>query len=73
MDSLIERFNSVALNQAVGLETIDMDKKYRLLIFSNVDDGRGARVILSLMLGDNKLGRQYIPPQFQNYSPDLVY
>jgi hypothetical protein len=33
---------------------------------SQDDDRRGARVVLSLMLGDNTLGRLYMPPEFTN-------
>ena len=68
MDSPINRFNTVALKQTCPLETIDINIKYQLFRFSNVDDddGRGTRVLLSLKLGDNKLGRLYMPPEFTN-------
>jgi len=46
------------------METIEMDKKYPLLMVSNDEDRRGARVALSLTLGDNTLGRLYMPPEF---------
>jgi len=60
----IERFNNVPQTQAVPLETID--KKFRLFMVSNVDDGGGATVVSSLQLGDNTLGRMYLQPKFTN-------
>ena len=65
MVSLIERFNQVAMTKSVPLETIDTDKKYNLLMVSQDDDRRGARVVLSLMLGDT-LGLLYMPSEFTN-------
>ena len=64
MANLVERFNQVAMTKVVPLETIEMDKQYPLLMVSNGDGSRGARVILSLVLGDNTLGRLYTPPEF---------
>ena len=64
MASLVERFNLVAMTKASPMETIEMDKKYPLLMVSNDEDRRGARVALSLTLGDNTLGRLYMPPEF---------
>jgi hypothetical protein len=45
-----------------------MNIKYELLRVSNVDDddGRGAREVLSLKLGDNTLGRLHMPPEYIN-------
>ena len=64
MASLVGRFNLVAMTKAVPLETIEMDKKYPLIMVSNDEDRREARVVLLLILGDNTLGRLYMPPEF---------
>ena len=64
MASLVERFNQVAMAKEIPFETIEMDKQYPLLIVPNGDNDRIARVILSLILGDNTLGRLYMPPEF---------
>jgi len=69
MDSFVERFNSVALTQTLPLETIEMDKKYHILIVTNVDDGRGVRVALSLILGVNTLWFCTCRPNLQTSSP----
>ena len=66
MDSLVARFNQVALTKVVPLETIDMDKKYKVLMVSHDEDRYGSRVVLSLIMGDNTLGRLYMPPEFTN-------
>ena len=68
MKSLIEKFNTVALKQTCPFETIDMNIKYQVLRVSNVDDDddRGARVVLSLNLGDKPLGRLHMPPEYTN-------
>ena len=43
-------------------------------MFSNVDDGRVARVGLSLIMGDNTLGRMYLPHQFTNvFTPSDIF
>ena len=68
MDSLIVRFNTVVLKQTCPLETIDMNVKFQVRRVSYVDDDddRGARVVLSLNLGSNTLGRLHMPSEFTN-------
>ena len=46
------------------MEMIEMDRQYPLLMVSNGDNRRGARVVLSLVLGDSTLGQLNMPPEF---------
>jgi len=71
MDILIERFNTVALKQTCPLETINMKIKYPLLRVSNIDydDGRGARMVLSLKLSDNTRAVVHTAPIYKHLHP----
>ena len=65
--ALVERFNHISRMQACSYEGIEVNTKFRLLLISNVDeDGRGARVVLSLKMRDNSIGQLYLPPRFNN-------
>ena len=66
--ALIQRFNSVALEQTCPLETIWWTK--------NTADGDGweARVVLSLKFNHNTLGQVYLPPQFTDiFTPSDIW
>ena len=65
--ALVERFNHTARMQACSYEGIEVNTRFRMIYVSNVDeDGRGARVVLSLMMRGNSIGQLYLPPRFNN-------
>ena len=65
--ALVEGFKHMARMQACSYEGIEVNTKFRLILISNVDeDGRGARVVLSLMMRDNSLGQLCLSPRFNN-------